>query len=233
MPQLIIVWLIIFLPTQCFYLGIFIESWWPPFSSPEQIFLRSSRDLWLPVVTYLDSLRLLSLPIDWFITAVSFLQHWWFELTFIDPSDSFLKPFWFDPLQDYVLVQKWPLLQPTVQFRRSEHPVASVSCQNSDVWVTSFCSVVLLCLPLDPSSIRILSGGSYLYFSIFSAVIYYYCFDLQRNIYHLCVDNFISFMHCVIVLTVNFASIMIHTHYKSINLILCSSFHIKCVIHIQ
>ena len=67
----------------------FIESWWPPFSSPEQIFFHSSRDLWFPDVTYLDSLRLSSFPIKSFISAVSFLQHRWFELTFIDPSASF------------------------------------------------------------------------------------------------------------------------------------------------
>ena len=36
----------------------------------------------------------LSLPIELFISAVSFLQHWWFELTFIDPFDSFLPCFW-------------------------------------------------------------------------------------------------------------------------------------------
>ena len=52
-----------------------------------------------------------------------------------------------------------------------------------DVWVTSHCSVVLLCLPLDPSSIMILSEDSYLYFSIFNAAIYYYWFDLQRRNY--------------------------------------------------
>ena len=165
----------------------------------------------------------------------------WLSLTLLTHS---YYPF--DPLQDYVLVHKWPLLQPTLQSRRCDHtlvPVASVCRQNSTrvrgVWFTSICSVALICLPLDLSRIRILSEDSYLYFSIFSAVIYYYRFDLQRRnycyaIFIIYVEKlFISFMRCVIVLTVNFASIMMHTHCNSINSILYSSLYIKCVIHIQ
>ena len=64
----------------------------------------------------------------------------------------------FDPLQDYVLVHKWHLLQPTEQSRTSVHPAARACCQNSSrvrgVWVTSLCSVVPLCLPLDSTIIR-------------------------------------------------------------------------------
>ena len=106
----------------------------------------------------------------------------WLSLTLFTHSY-----FPFDPLQDYVLVHKWPLLQLTLQSRCSEQPVASICPQNStrvrDVWVTPLYSVALICLPLDPLSIRILSEDSYLYFSIFSALICYYCFDLQHRNY--------------------------------------------------
>ena len=102
---------------------------------------------------------------------------------------DFNWPFWLI-LSTLLTFYKWPLLQPTIQSRRSEDPLASVYCQNSwrvrRVWVTSLCSVTLVWLPLYPSSIRILSEDSYLYFS---AIIYYYCFDLQLRNYCCAIFN--------------------------------------------
>ena len=146
------------------------------------------------------------------MSAVSILQHRWFELTFIDALTHSYYPF--DHLQDYVLVHKWPLYIAT---DRAILHLCSPCCkrllselQNSSrvrgMWVTSLCSVAPLCLPLDPSSIRIWSEDLYLYIRVFSAVIYYYCFDLQ-SINYCCatfiiyVSETISFMRCVIVST--------------------------------
>ena len=181
MSQLIIVWFIIFLPAWCFYLGIFYRILVTPVrQSWADILLLGTSDCqtsttW-KVYDYYHcrsshwSLQSHSCSTDGLsLLSLTLLTH------------SFYP---FDPLQDYALVHKWPLLQPTVQSCRS---VASVCRRNSSrvrgVSVTSLCSIALLCFPLDPSSIKILSEDTYLYFSIFSAVIDYYCFDLQRRNY--------------------------------------------------